>query len=120
MPEFDFSGSFVNVDNVNNNDVLTIVEIPTPEERESAQQKELVNGILKPKKFYVLNVPVEVNNIKKTYTPDAKTGLRFQSEWGKDYALWIGKQFSVRIEEYKAYGVDRKRVSGYPLVATKA
>jgi hypothetical protein len=115
MPEFDFSGSYVNVDNVDDEDLLTIVAMPTAEEKESAQQKELINGVLKAKKYQVLNMPVELNGVAKTYTPDPKTGLRFQAAWGKDYAKWIGKQFSVKIEAYKAFGADKQRVSGYPI-----
>jgi len=115
MPEFDFSGSFVNVDNVDDEDILTVIAMPMPEEKESAQQKELINGVLKPKKYMVLNMPVEVNGSRKTYTPDPKTGLRMQTAWGKDYAQWVGKQFSVKVEDYKAFGADKQRVSGFPL-----
>ena len=115
MPEFDFSGSFVNVENVDDEDILTIVAVPSPEEKESAQQKELVNGVLKPKKYMILNIPVEVEGNSKTYTPDSKTGLRFQKAWGKDYAKWIGKQFRVEIQAYKAFGADKQRVAGFPL-----
>lgn len=115
MPEFDFSGEFVNVDNVKDGDVIVIIGTPTPEEKESAQQKELVNGVMKPKKYMVLNMPVEVNGSKKTYTPDPKTGLRFQQAWGKDYSKWPGKNFSVKIEAYQAFGADKKRVSGFPM-----
>jgi hypothetical protein len=115
MPEFDFSGAFVNVDNVDDEDILTVVAVPTPEEKESAQQKELINGVLKPKRYMVLNMPVELNGSNKTYTPDPKTGLRFQAAWGKDYSKLVGKQFSVKIEAYKAFGADKERVSGYPL-----
>ena len=115
MPEFDFSGSYVNVDNVDDEDLLTITSLPSAEEKESAQQKELVNGVLRAKKYMVLNIPVEVNGTSKIYTPDPKTGLRFQAAWGKDYSKWPGKQFSVKVENYKAFGADKQRVSGYPI-----
>ena len=115
MPEFDFSGAFVNVENVDDGDILTIVAMPQPEEKESATQKELVGNVLKPKKYMVLNIPVEVSQIRKTYTPDAKTGMRFNKSWGKDYSRWIGKQFSVEIQAYKAFGADKERVAGFPL-----
>ena len=115
MPEFDFSGSYVNVDNVDDDDILVICGMPAAEEKESAQQKELVNGVLKAKKYMVLNIPVELNELSKTYTPDPKTGLRFQAAWGKDYSKWVGKKFSVQVEAYKAYGADKVRVSGFPV-----
>lgn len=115
MPEFDFSGNFVNVNNVQNGDILTIVGEPIAEEKESAQQKELVNGALRAKKYMVLNIPVEYNGKTKTYTPDPKTGMRFQSAWVPDYSKWIGKQFSVEIEEYTAFGAKKTRVAGYPV-----
>lgn len=119
MPEFDFTSAFINVDNVKDGDVCVVIEMPVPEEKESAQQKELVNGALRNKKYMVLNMPVEINKVRKQYTPDPKTGLRFQSAWGKDYAKWIGHYFNVKIENYKAFGIDKKRVSGYPIVDKK-
>lgn len=118
--EFDFSGDFINENNVIENDILTIVSKPFAEQKESATTKEMVNGVLVNKKYMVLNLPVEINGKKKTYTvPDRNTGLRFQAEWGKDHSTWIGKQFKAKIEAYKAYGADKKRVAGYPLVSEK-
>ena len=114
MPEFDFSGSFINETNVKDGDKLVIVASPIAEEKESPQQKELVNGVLVNKKYMVLNIPVEFNGKKKTYTPDNKTGMRFQDAWGFDYSKWIGKVFSVKVEPYKSFGVDKKRVIGFP------
>jgi hypothetical protein len=115
MPEFDFSGNFVNENNVQDGDILTICAMPVAEEKESAQQKVMINNVMKPLKYMVLNIPVDNGSAVKQYTPDSKTGLRFQEAWGKDYALWIGKQFSVELEEYKAYGADKVRVAGFPI-----
>lgn len=120
MPEFDFSGEFVNLENVSNNDMCVITSMPIAEQKESAQQKEIVNGVLVPKKYMVLNIPVELNGLKKKYTPDKNTGIRFQAAWGKDYAQWVGKQFSCKIEEYTAFGANKKRVAGYPITEQKA
>lgn len=112
---FDFSGNFINLENVKDEDILTIIALPYAEEKESAQQKVLVNGVLVAKKYKVLNIPVELNGNTKTYTPDGKTGMKFQASWGNDESKWIGKQFSVKIESYKAFGADKKRVAGFPL-----
>ena len=119
MPEFDFSGSFVNVENVTENDILVITDMPVAEEKESAQQKEIFNGVLRPKKYRVLNIPVELNGNSKTYTPDPKTGLRFQEVWGRDFSKWIGCKFSVKKEKYQAFGTEKTRVSGFPIQAEK-
>lgn len=112
-PEFDFSGSFVNEDNVKTGTVLTIVGHPVPQEKESSDMT-VIDGVMKKKKYMVLNMEVEFDGKRKTYTPDANTGRRFNAFWGKDYSLWVGKQFTVKIEDYKAFGADKKRIAGYP------
>jgi len=117
MPEFDFSGEFVNENNVKDGDSLVIVGMPVAEMKESPQQKELVNGVLVNKKYMVLNIPVEINGKRKTYTPDNKTGSRFQNEWNPDYSKWIGKVFKVKVEEYTAFGTQKKRIIGFPVKA---
>lgn len=118
MPEFDFSGDFVNEDNCGEGDILTIVEHPVPQEKESSDQV-MVNGVLKKKKYMVLNMAVEYNGKKKIYTPDGATGRRFNAHWGRDYSKWIGKKFTAKIEEYKAYGNTKRRVIGFPLEEQK-
>lgn len=114
MPEFDFSGSFVNAENVENGDVLTIVAQPVPQEKESSDMT-FIDGVMKKKKYMVLNIEVEYKGLGKTYTPDSNTGRRFNAFWGKDYSKWIGKQFQVKIEPYKAFGADKTRVAGFPV-----
>ncbi len=116
MPEFDFSGSFVNEDNCANNSVLTIISHPVPQEKESADMV-LVDGVLKKKKYMVLNMEVEFDGKRKTYTPDVNTGRRFNAVFGKDFSTWVGRQFKVKIEDYKAFGADKKRIAGYPIEA---
>ena len=116
--EFDFSGSYVNIENTKDNDLLTIVACPIAEEQESPTEKVLINGVMKPKKFLVLKCEVEVNETTKTFKIDNKTGMRFQYEWGRKLSRWVGKQFQSKIETYRAFGVDKKRVAGYPLAVT--
>jgi hypothetical protein len=89
--------------------------IPTAEQKESGQQKEIVNGVLVPKKYMVLNIPVNINGSKKIFTPDKNSGLRFQKAWGKDYSKWVNKKFQVKKETYKAFGTDKLRVAGFPI-----
>lgn len=114
MPEFDFSGSFVNEENCEDGDVLTIVAHPIPQEKESSDMV-VVDGVVKKKKYMVLNMEVEYDGKRKTYTPDSNTGRRFNAAWGKDYSKWVGKQFKTQIEAYKAFGSDKKRVAGFPV-----
>ena len=59
--EFDFSGDFVSEENVVNNDILTITGNPTIEEKESPNQKVVVNGVIRPKKYMIMLSTREVN-----------------------------------------------------------
>jgi len=115
MPEFDFSGSYINETNVKDGDKLVIVGMPIAEEKESTLKELNAAGVLVNKKYMVLNIPVEIAGKKKTYTPDNKTGGRFADAWAPDYSKWIGKIFSVKVEEYPAYGTTKKRVIGFPV-----
>ena len=91
-----------------------IVSHPVPQEKES-NDMIVIDGVMKKKKYMVLNIEVEYNSVRKTYTPDANTGRRFNAFWGRDYSKWIGKKFSVKIEPYKSFGIDRLRVAGFPV-----
>ena len=113
--EFDFSGTFVNTENTKNGDVLTIAAHPIPQEKESASEMVMSEGVMKKKKYMVLNMEVDYDGKRKTYTPDSKTGLRFQAAWGKDCSKWVGKQFTAKIEQYRAFGSDKTRVAGFPV-----
>lgn len=121
MPEFDFSGDFVSELNVAENDILTIVSMPIAEEKESPNQKiyDVKKGAMVAKKYSVLNMTIEVNGKTKTYTPDNKTGLRFQQAWGKDFSTWVGKQFTAKHDKYLSFGNEKIRIVGYPLEAQK-
>lgn len=114
MPEFDFSGNFVNEENCEEGDIMQIIAHPMPQEKES-NEMAVIDGVVKKKKYMVLNMDVEYSDKKKTYTPDAQTGRRFNASWGRDYSKWIGKKFSVKKEKYKAFGVEKIRIAGYPL-----
>jgi hypothetical protein len=116
MPEFDFTGNFLNEDNAKDGDICVIVGLSMPEQKENSLQKELnEKGELVNKKYWVLNIPIEINQKRKTYTPDNKTGLRFNQEWGADYSKWVGKKFKVKIEDYTSFGQVKKRIVGIPL-----
>jgi hypothetical protein len=117
--EFDFSGTYVNIENTQDEDILTIVAKPVPEEKQSPTEKVLINGVLKPRTYQVLNVLIENNSAQKIYTIDNKTGVRFQEAWGRKISLWVGKQFRAKKENYKAFGSEKVRIAGYPLIVQK-
>lgn len=117
--EFDFTGSFINEENTTDGDILTIIATPQKEEKTSPTQIMIVNGVIKPKKYEVLNILVEKDGSSKTYTPDNSTGMRFVRAWGLKFTGWVGKQFRAKQETYKSYGVDKIRIAGFPLESEK-
>lgn len=117
MPEFDFTGNFLNENNAKDGDICVITSCPYPEEKENPLQKQInQDGVMVNKKYWVLNIPIEINQKSKIYTPDNATGLRFSNEWGSDYSKWIGKKFRVKLESYTAFGRQKTRISGFPII----
>lgn len=118
---FDFSGDFLNVDSISSGDIAVIIEKPYAEEKESTQLKEMVDGVMKNKKYVVMNIPLEINGKRKIWTVgDKGSGIRLQKAYGMDSDLWVGKKIRFLIEAYKAYGIDKKRAAAYPLTEEKA
>jgi hypothetical protein len=106
MVEADFSGDYVNADNTNEGDILTIVgeaDYATITHRASGKTKD------------VLNIPVENNGKKKIYTPSMETGKMLIKTFGKETKEWVGKKLQAHIVNYKAFGVTKKAVDCTPL-----
>lgn len=78
----DFSGDYVKYDNTADGDILIIV----------GEGKIEYNENLKKDMF---NVPVELNGLKKTYSPNNDAGKAMQEAFGKDSNDWIGKKVQI-------------------------
>ena len=117
--EQDFSGNFINEINTADNSILTIVSDVTSEEKDHPTKKVVVNGKIVPSKYTSHSVEVDTGNGVKTYSIGSQTGIRFQMSWGKDSALWIGKQFKAKHEPYASFGKQRIGIGGYPIMSEK-
>ena len=43
----------------------------------------------------VLNIPVEINGNKLTWTPGIRAGKSAQKAWGTESKNWVGKKFEI-------------------------
>ena len=109
MVEADFSGSYVNAENVHEGD---IIEIAGEGENE---QKESVGG----RKYVQLFVPVRVNGKELIYTPSMECGRKVVSIWGKETKNWLGKKGKAYYIHYKSYGQAKKAVDIEPIIEQK-
>ena len=93
MAEADFGGDYLNFDNTQDDDIVTITSKPDP----NAELE--YNG----KKKRVTNMDVEVNGKKLVYTPANKAGKLMVKCWGKEMDSWVGKQFKIQHVEDKMF-----------------
>jgi hypothetical protein len=101
MVEADFSGDYVNAENTQEGDILTIVGEAT-----YAKIANRASGAVRD----VLNVPIENNGKKKIYTPSMETGKRLIKAFGKETSAWVGKKLQAHIVNYKSFGVTKQTI----------
>ena len=106
MVEADFSGDYINAENTQESDILTIVGEGTYNKIANR-----VTGAVKE----VLNIPVELNGKKKIYTPSMETGKRLIKAFGKETNDWVGKKLQAHIVNYKSFGVTKQTIDCTPL-----
>jgi hypothetical protein len=104
MTEVDYSGSYLNTENVQDGDIVTITG-----------EGEYVPFEYKGVKKTIFNLPVQNGNKEKIFSPNSQAGKSFVKAWGKDSKDWVAKQFQVVIVQDQ--GKDRILVK--PLVQTK-
>jgi len=75
------------------------------------EHKEDVNT---KRKYKLLNLPVEVNGLDLTYTPDKDAIAVMRSAWGADTKAWTGKKFSVKFYPKTVFG--QKKTSILPVI----
>jgi hypothetical protein len=105
MVEADFSGNFLNADNCKEGDIGIVLSEGVLEDKENLQKV----------KYTQLTIEVEVNGKKKQHSPKTMEGQNLQRIWGKDSKIWIGKQFTCKIVNYRSYGQPKTCVEIVPL-----
>jgi len=89
MVEVNFSGNFLSSENCKVDDIGTIIDEGTLNERSK-------NG----KTWQQLTVTVEVNQKQYSHSFRSSEGKRFQELYGTDTKKWIGKQFKILFIPY--------------------
>lgn len=104
MVEADFSGDYLNVENCKDGDIGTILE-------EGSYNTKEFSGVTR----LILDIPVEVNGIKKIYSPFKETGKKFIKAWGKETKDWKGKKFNISHVKYSSYGETKIKIEADPV-----
>ena len=105
MVEADFSGSFLNADNAQDGDIITIIG------KASIQEKTGQTG-----KYISTDIPIEINKKPKTYSPSRESGQRMVESWGKEMDAWVGKQAKMKHVLKSVAGVTKTYIEAYPLI----
>jgi hypothetical protein len=108
--ETDFSGEYINAENTKDGDILTILDEGIYEEKQDPVSKKVRR---------VLNITVENNGKRKTYSPDQETGRKFQAAFGTNTRDWLGKKFKAKLVSYVSFGKTKMAVRGDPITAEK-
>lgn len=107
--ETDFSGSYVNEDNVKDSDIFEIVG------EGSMEAKISLKGI----KYQQMNIEISNNSKQLIYSLPRDTGKAFQRAWGTDSKNWIGKKARAKHVHFLSYGQTKKRIEAEPITETK-
>lgn len=101
----DFSGDFVNTENTKKGDIVVIVGA-----------SEYVEIEKDGKVRRILNIPVEVNQARKIYSPSREVGKAIVKAFGSDTDKWIGQKLQAEYVSYKSFGETKISVDCLPLV----
>lgn len=66
------------------------------------------------RKYKLLNLPVEVNGLSLTYTPDKDAIAVFRKAWGMETKAWTGKKFSIKFYPKTIFG--QKKTAILPVI----
>ena len=80
----DFGGDFLSIKNSKDGDTATITGKP-----------EYGTLTFQGKEKKVVNMEIEVDNKKLTYTPPNKAGNTLVEAWGDEMDNWVGKKFTI-------------------------
>ena len=108
MVQADFSGDFVNIENVKDGDIGRITA--------DAEYKD-INKDGKIRK--VLNVPVNINGKEKIYSPSNDDGKQIVKAFGSETKNWIGQQLKFYSYKYNSYGTKKDAIGASPIVTEK-
>lgn len=105
MVETDFSGNYLNDENTKEGDIVIITGEGEYVEKENPSTKQ---------KYTILDIPVEIDGLKKTYSVSNDVGKEFVKAWGSDSRAWIGKQAKASLVKYKSFGETKTKVELKP------
>ena len=104
--EVDFSGDYLNAQNTQPDDIITITGEGKLETRKISNEDKLM-----------LDLPVECCGKPKTYSPFDKEGQILVDAFGSDTKNWVGKQFKVIHVNYQGFGgVVKQKIVPEPIV----
>ena len=104
MVETDFSGEYLSAENTKDGDLLVFIA-----------EGEIVDMERNGKTKKVLNIPVEVNQVKKIYTPFDADGRKLVEAFGKNTMAWVGKKARISHVRYKSFGQTKVGIEIEPL-----
>lgn len=108
MVEADFSGAFLSAENADDNSIIVIVDKPELEEKE-------YNG----QTYNTTNIPVEINQKRKIYSPSRESGKRMVTAWGREMDNWVGKKATIKHVLKQIKGKTDTYIEAYPIVEEK-
>ena len=82
MVVLDLSGDFLNFDSTKDGDICTVI----------TEAKPVFNETLKKE---IVDMQVEKDGKKYTYSPNLSAQRSFTEAFGKDTKDWVGKQFEI-------------------------
>ena len=100
----DFSGSFLNAENCADGSEIVIVGKPSIEEKESASGK-----------YKATNIPIEIEEAEKVFTPSRESGQRMVKAWGGEMDAWVGKKIKIKHVLKQVSGVTKAYLEAYPI-----
>ena len=101
MVKTDFTGNYVNLENTQENDIMTICSAGKYEDKKTSSGRSW--------KVFI----IDVDNGSKTleYSPSISTGKRFQAAWGVESLAWLGKKIKFKVEKKD----DKQYLEAYPV-----
>lgn len=100
---------FLNAENCKDGDIVVIID------EGSFEAKTDKDG----RPFKVLNMKVETNGRKVTYSPNSDAQKVFKKAFGADTKKWVGCKFQIKIYPKLSYGVTKDAILPVLIVSEK-
>lgn len=102
--------SYLNEKSSKEGDIVIILGEGSTESKEDAQTK---------RRYIVLNLPVEVNGRRITYSPNKDAIGIFQKAFGMNSEAWVGKKFQIKFYPKTTFGVTKEAILPVLLASKK-